>query len=44
MVNAARGLTLGTSSSGDVIEAIAWIVGIIVVCAPLAVARYRRVT
>jgi hypothetical protein len=25
-----------------VIKAIAWIVGIIAVCAPIAVARYRR--
>ncbi|MFN2569853.1 MAG: ABC transporter permease [Candidatus Dormibacteria bacterium] len=44
MVNASRGLFLGTSSGSTVIEAIIWTVGIVAVCAPLAVARYRRVT
>jgi ABC-2 type transport system permease protein/oleandomycin transport system permease protein len=43
VVEAARGLTLGGDVGGDVLSAIAWIVGIIAVCAPLAVARYRRV-
>lgn len=44
VVNAARDLTLGGPTRNDVIEAIAWIVGIVVVCAPLAVHKYRRAT
>ena len=43
VVDAARGLTLGGSTSGDILGALAWIVGIIAVSAPIAVARYRRV-
>jgi ABC-2 type transport system permease protein len=43
IVDAVRGLTIGGASAGDVLEALAWIVGIIAVCAPLAVSRYRRV-
>jgi ABC transporter DrrB family efflux protein len=42
VVNAVRGLTLGTASTSDVVSAVAWIVAIVAVCAPLAVARYRR--
>jgi ABC-2 type transport system permease protein/oleandomycin transport system permease protein len=42
IVDAVRGLTIGGASTGDVLEALAWIVGIIAVAAPLAVARYRR--
>ena len=42
VVNAVRALTLGGPTKTYVIEAIAWIVGIIVVCAPLSVAKYRR--
>jgi ABC-2 type transport system permease protein/oleandomycin transport system permease protein len=41
--DAVRGLTYGGASTGDVLGAIAWIVGIIAVCAPLAVRKYRRV-
>lgn len=44
VVNAVRALTVGGPTSGTVIRATAWIVGITAVCAPLAVARYRRVT
>jgi ABC-2 type transport system permease protein/oleandomycin transport system permease protein len=44
VVDAARALTLGGPTRTDVIEALAWIIGIIVVCAPLAVRRYRRTT
>ena len=42
VVNATRGLTLGHPSTGDVLSAAAWIVGIIAVCAPLAARKYRR--
>ena len=42
VVNAARALTIGGPTAKYVIPAIIWIVGITVVCAPLAVARYRR--
>jgi ABC-2 type transport system permease protein/oleandomycin transport system permease protein len=42
VVNAVRGLTLGTASTSDVFSAVVWIVAIVAVCAPLAVARYRR--
>ncbi|MFA5883931.1 MAG: ABC transporter permease [Acidimicrobiia bacterium] len=47
VINAVRYLTIGTSPGTDassVPKAIAWIVGIIVVCAPIAVARYRKAT
>jgi ABC-2 type transport system permease protein/oleandomycin transport system permease protein len=44
ILEAVRGLTLGRPDSGDILSALAWIVGIIAVCAPLAVRRYRRVT
>jgi ABC transporter DrrB family efflux protein len=44
VVNAARDLTLGGPTRTDVFQALAWIVGMVVVCAPLAVYRYRRVT
>jgi hypothetical protein len=43
VVNAARALTIGSPNTSEyVIKAIIWIVGIIAVCAPIAVARYRR--
>jgi ABC-2 type transport system permease protein len=41
--DAVRGLTNGGPNSGDVLGAVAWIVGIVAVCAPLAVRKYRRV-
>jgi ABC-2 type transport system permease protein/oleandomycin transport system permease protein len=44
VVDAVRDLTLGFSAGSDVLQALAWIVGIVAVCAPIAVARYRRVT
>jgi ABC-2 type transport system permease protein/oleandomycin transport system permease protein len=42
VVDAARALTIGGPTAEYVVKAIAWIVGIVAVCAPLAVARYRR--
>jgi ABC-2 type transport system permease protein/oleandomycin transport system permease protein len=43
VVDAVRGLTYDGSTPADVLAAVAWIVGIVAVCAPIAVARYRRV-
>ncbi len=42
VVNAVRDLTLGGAAGSQTLSALAWIVGIIAVAAPLAVARYRR--
>ena len=42
VVNAVRALTLGLPASSYVLSALAWIIGIVAVFAPLAVARYRR--
>lgn len=42
VVNAARGLILGTADSGTVMLAAAWVVALIAVFAPLAVRRYRH--
>jgi ABC-2 type transport system permease protein/oleandomycin transport system permease protein len=42
VVNAVRGLTLGHPSTHWTVGALLWIVGIIAVCAPIAVNRYRR--
>lgn len=42
VVNAARALTIGGPLAEYLVPAILWIVGITVVCAPIAVARYRR--
>ena len=44
VINAARALTLGGPTLDPCLKAIAWIIGIIAVCAPLAVHFYRRVT
>ena len=41
-INAVRALVLGGPTASDVLTSIAWCVGIVVVFAPLAVARYRR--
>jgi ABC-2 type transport system permease protein len=43
VVNAVRGLTLGGATPSNVLSALAWIVGLVAVFAPIAVARYRRV-
>jgi ABC-2 type transport system permease protein/oleandomycin transport system permease protein len=43
VVDAVRGLTYGGATVDEVLYAIAWIVGIVAVCAPLAVRKYRRV-
>ena len=43
-VNALRGLFLGVPTDGDVWKGMLWAVGLVAVFAPLAVARYRRVT
>jgi ABC-2 type transport system permease protein len=42
MVDAVRDLTLGRPAAHDVVEALIWAAGILVVAVPLAVARYRR--
>ncbi len=42
VVNAVRALTIGTPAGSDVFAAIAWIVAIVGICAPIAVNRYRR--
>jgi ABC-2 type transport system permease protein/oleandomycin transport system permease protein len=44
VIDAARALTLGGPTLDPCLKAIAWIIGIIAVCAPLAVHFYRRVT
>lgn len=44
VADAARALTLGGPTRSYVFSALAWIAGIIVVCAPLAVRKYRRTT
>jgi hypothetical protein len=41
--NAARDLTLGLPAGSDSLRAIAWIVGIVAVFAPLAVRKYRAI-
>jgi ABC-2 type transport system permease protein/oleandomycin transport system permease protein len=43
-INAVRALVLGGPTASDVVQALAWCIGIIVVFAPLAVHRYRRST
>jgi ABC-2 type transport system permease protein/oleandomycin transport system permease protein len=43
VVDAARALTIGGPTSEYVIKAIAWIVGIVAVFAPLAVRKYRKI-
>lgn len=43
VIDAVRALVLGGPTAGKVLAALAWIVGIVVVAAPLAVRRYRRV-
>jgi len=42
--NAARDLTLGLPAASNTLKALAWIVGIVAVFAPLAVRKYRKVT
>jgi ABC transporter DrrB family efflux protein len=44
VVDAARALTLGGPTRSYVLTALAWIIGIIVICAPLAVRKYRQAT
>src|SRR5256886_10125953 len=41
-VSAVRDLVLGTPAASDVLQALAWMAGILLVFAPLAVRRYRR--
>jgi len=43
VVNAARALTVGGPTTSLVLQSIAWIIGIIVVFAPIAVHKSRRV-
>src|SRR5581483_729733 len=40
--SAARALTLGTDATSDLVQALAWIAGILLVFVPLSVWRYRR--
>ncbi len=42
VVEAVRDLTIGGPASSHVLQALAWSIGIVAICAPLAVARYRR--
>jgi ABC-2 type transport system permease protein/oleandomycin transport system permease protein len=42
-VNATRALMIGGAARGDVLQSLAWSVGIVAIFAPLAVRRYRRV-
>jgi ABC-type multidrug transport system permease subunit len=42
VINAARALTIGGPTLDPVLKAMAWIIGIIVVAAPIAVRVYRR--
>jgi ABC transporter DrrB family efflux protein len=44
VVDAARDLTLGGPTQVDVIKALAWIIAIVLVCAPIAVRKYRQAT
>jgi len=44
VIDAIRALTLTGDARDQVIKAVAWIVGIIAVCVPIAVARYRKAT
>ena len=41
-VAAVRGLSLGTATTSDVVVALLWIAGMLIVFAPLATWRYRR--
>jgi ABC-2 type transport system permease protein len=43
VVDAARALTVGGPTTEAVIKAIAWIVALVLVCAPIAIRRYRRI-
>lgn len=43
VIDAARVLTIGGPTSEYVIKAIIWVVVIVAVCAPIAIARYRKV-
>jgi ABC-2 type transport system permease protein len=40
--SAARDLILGTPATSDVLQALGWVAGILLVFVPLAVWRYRR--
>ncbi len=42
VVNAVRDLTLGNAAGSQTLTALAWIVGIVAVFAPIAVGRYRQ--
>jgi ABC-2 type transport system permease protein/oleandomycin transport system permease protein len=41
-ITAARDLVLGTPATHDVVVSLIWMAGILLVCIPLAVTRYRR--
>ena len=40
--DAVRALTIGGPTTGEVLQAVAWCVGILVIFAPIAVRLYRR--
>jgi ABC-2 type transport system permease protein len=42
VVNAVRVLTIGGPVAGHLLSAVAWIVAIVAICAPIAVSRYRK--
>ena len=42
VANAVRGLSLGTATTSDVVVALLWIGGMLLVFAPLATWRYRK--
>ena len=42
VVDAARALCIGGPTTSIVLKALAWIVGIVAICAPIAIARYRK--
>jgi ABC-2 type transport system permease protein/oleandomycin transport system permease protein len=44
VINAARALTIGGPTLDPCLKALAWIIGIVAVCAPIAVHMYRRVS
>ena len=42
VIDAARALCIGGPTTSLVLKAFAWIVGIVAICAPIAIARYRK--
>ena len=42
VVNAVRGLSLGTATTSDVVSALLWIAAMLLIFAPLATRQYRK--